>query len=111
MRSVERRGNVARAAGAGRGWDMPVALWHAPHGFDTISECGRGTLSHHLLSFSLSGPMAEAALGKRRLVKTDPGSLSVQAIGSEDGYRALGESRFAHLYFNDGFVRRVGAEL
>ncbi len=111
MRSVERRGHVARSAGAERGWDMPVSLWHAPHGFDTISEHGRGTLSHHVLSFSLSGPMTEAAVGGRRLMKTDPGSLNVHAIGSEDGFRALGESRFAHLYFEGSFARRVGAEL
>jgi AraC family transcriptional regulator len=111
MLSVERRGHVARSAGAERGWDMPVALWHAPRGFDTISGHGRGTLSHHVLSFSLSGPMAEAAVGGRRLAKTDPGALSVEAAGSENGFRALGESRFAHLYFVDGFARRLGAEL
>lgn len=111
MRSVERRGHVARSAGAERGWDMPVALWHAPRGFDTIAEAERGTLSHHVLSFSLSGPLTEAAVGRRRLVKTDPGSLSVHAMGSEDGFRALGESRFAHLYFTEGFARRVGVEL
>jgi AraC family transcriptional regulator len=111
MLSVERRGHVARSAGVERGWDMPVALWHAPRGFDTISGHVRGTLSHHVLSFSVSGPMTEAAVEGRRLVKTDPGSLSVEAVGSENGFRALGESRFAHLYFRDGFVRRLGAEL
>ena len=111
MLSVERRGHVARSAGAERGWDMPVALWHAPNGFDTIAESGRGTLSHHVLSFSLHGPMTEAAVGGRRLVKTHPDSLNVHAMGSEDGFRALGDSRFAHLYFKDGFARRIGGEL
>lgn len=90
---------------------MPVALWHAPRGFDTISGHIRGTLPHHVLSFSVSGPMTEAAVEGRRLVKIDPGSLSVEAVGSENGFRAMGESYFVHLYFKDSFVRRLGAEL
>ncbi len=109
---VEKEGVAAVIAGVDRGWDMPAALLHAPCGLDTIASMARPALSHNVLAFSLSGPTgAEASIGRRRLVQTGPGTLTVLPVGPQHGFRAAAGVRFAHLYFADGFIRRLGAEL
>src|ERR687893_726798 len=112
MALVEKEGVASASAGLDRGWDMPAALLHAPRGLDTIASAARPALSHHVLAFSLSGPTgAEAAVGRRRLVQSGPGTMTVLPVGPQHGFRAAADVRFAHLYFTDGFARRLGAEL
>ncbi len=110
----QRRAFAAEAAGVVRGWDVPVVAWHTPDGFDTFGESERGVFPHHTLTFSLSGPSGprvEALVGRRRLVQPDSDAVTLHHAGLENGFRAAGDIRFAHIYFTDGFARRIGAEL
>lgn len=112
MNLVESEGVASVSAGVDRGWDMPAALLHAPRGLDTIASTSRPALSHHVLAFSLSGPTgAEAVVGGRHLEQSGPGTMTVLPVGPQHGFRAAAGVRFAHLYFTDGFIRRLGAEL
>lgn len=111
MALVEKEGVASVSAGVDRGWDMPAALLHARRGFDTIVDAARPALPHHVLAFSLSGPLTEAVVGRRRLVQSGPGTLTLLPVGPQHGFRGGAGVRFAHLYFTDAFARRIGAEL
>lgn len=112
MTLVEREGVASVSAGVDRGWDVPTALLRATRGLDTTADAARPAVPHHVLGFHLSGPTgAEAVAGRRRLAQDGPGTMTVLPVGSQHGFRVAAGVRFAHLYFADGFARRLGAEL
>lgn len=97
-------------AGLDSRWSMPVALWHAPHGFDTRARPDNQPCN--IIAVRLSGSLVQRIgphPGRRERLRPD--GFSVHPACSELRFLAPSKIRFAHIYVADDFLRRIFREV
>ena len=100
--------HLTDVAGLDTGWSMPVALWHAPGGFDTRERPDNRTCV--TIALRLSGSLVQH-VGPRRPERLRPNGFSVHPAGNDLRFVAPAEIRFAHLYVSDRFLRQVSTQI
>jgi AraC family transcriptional regulator len=94
----------------GRSWSIPVALWHAPQGFDTSAK--PDNQPHNTIAVRLSGSLVQRVKTDRAPVeRLAPDGFSVHPAGHDLRFVARSEIRFAHLYMTEEYLRDVCHEL
>lgn len=99
-------------AGMDEGWDIPVALWNAPTGFD--SRDSPDDHPHHIVSLTLSGAMVRRVRPSGAETEREPfGSpyLCFQQADSDIRFLCEGPKRFGHLYLRPQLLTRVAREV
>jgi len=98
--------DLVELAGMEAGWQMPVALWDAPRGFDT-----RRLPDHqpcHVIALRLSGSLVQRiGTGSGRPERLRPDGFSVHPARNELRFFAPSAIRFAHLYVSETFLHGV----
>ncbi len=102
--------DLLEARGVEPAWSMPVALWHAPNGFDTRQT--PENKPYHTIAIRLSGSLVQhyrtpSGLSER----LHPEGFSVHPAFDDLHFLAPSAIRFVHLYTSDDFLRLVLQEV
>lgn len=91
-------------------WSVPVALWHAPCGFDTSAK--PDNQPHNTIAVRLAGSLVQRVEPSRTPVeKLSPDGFSIHPARHDLRFVARSEIRFAHLYLSENFLRPICREL
>jgi AraC family transcriptional regulator len=97
-------------AGVESSWSVPVALWHAPRGFDTSAK--PDNQPHNTIAVRLTGSLVQRVEpGRGPLEKLSPNGFSIHPACQDLRFVARSEIRFAHLYLSEPYLRTICREL
>ncbi len=99
-------------AGLSPAWDMPVALWHAPDGFDATSQ----PYNHpnHTLTVQITRAPVQRVRSSGAVVESGfhgREALCLQAANVNHRFVCSENVRFGHLYFAPQFASRVATDV
>lgn len=101
---------LVRTAGLDGHWSMPIAVWHAPDGFDTSNK--PDNQPHNTIAVRLDGSLVQRVkINRVPIERLSPDGFSVHPAGQDLRFVAQSEIRFAHLYVSERYLRHVCAEL
>lgn len=101
---------LSNVAGVGAGWSVPVAVWHAPHGFDTTAK--PDNQPHNTIAVRLAGSLVQRVESCRApLEKLSRDGFSIHPACQDLRFVARTEIRFAHLYLSQAYLRGICGEL
>ena len=101
---------LTNVAGVETSWSVPVALWHAPRGFDTSVR--PDNQPHNTIAVRLTGSLVQRVEpGRVPLEKLSPDGFSVHPACHDLRFVARSEIRFAHLYLSEVYLRTICREL
>lgn len=93
-------------AGHDIAWPMPVALWHAPKGFDTRDRPDQQPC--HVIALRLGGSLVQRVRDDtRRTERLHPKGFSVHPPHCALRFVAPSAIRFAHLYASQSFLEDI----
>lgn len=93
-------------AGHDTAWSMPVALWHAPKGFDTRHRPDQQPC--HVIALRLGGSLVQRVRDDaRRTERLHPKGFSVHPPHCALRFIAPSAIRFAHLYASQSFLQDI----
>ena len=96
-------------AGLESRWAMPVAIWHAPRGFDTTMSPDNHP--HNTIAMRLSGSLVRRVNPARSPVeRLSSSGFSVHPALYDLRFVAPSEIRFAHLYLSEEYLRFLSVE-
>lgn len=101
--------DLVDVAGINASWPMPVAIWNAPHGFDTSAQPDYQPCC--VIALRLSGSLVQrVASGSAKRERLRPRGFSVHPPRRDLRFVAPSAIRFAHIYVSEAFLRNIAGQ-